>query len=211
MSTSNRTKRLRLRTSGGIKPLLCYLLCFALPVLWQYAGLWLVYPYKLANTAPAIADTLLRLLPLRPAALEAAAMEAALPTVSDPALWTAALAARDEHWRLFVAVCFLIAWAATLLIQLWWRIRHSKAINAAKLSRRAKRSYRFNLLLIALLNAAVAALVYLSGVQHIPGRMVWDCLVYFPAYGLNVLAAMICFRLAAPPAISGKHAFFKRL
>lgn len=211
MSTSNRTKRLRLRTSGGIKPLLCYLLCFALPVLWQYAGLWLVYPYKLANTAPAIADTLLRLLPLRPAALEAAAMEAALPTVSDPSLWTAALAARDEHWRLFVAVCFLIAWAATLLIQLWWRIRHSKAINAAKLSRRAKRSYRFNLLLIALLNAAVAALVYLSGVQHIPGRMVWDYLVYFPAYGLNVLAAMICFRLAAPPAISGKHAFFKRL
>ena len=211
MSTSNRTKRLRLRTSGGIKPLLCYLLCFALPVLWQYAGLWLVYPFKLANTAPAIADTLLRLLPLRPAALEATAMEAALPTVSDPSLWTAALAARDEHWRLFVAVCFLIAWAATLLIQLWWRIRHSKAINAAKLSRRAKRSYRFNLLLIALLNAAVAALVYLSGVQHIPGRMVWDYLVYFPAYGLNVLAAMICFRLAAPPAISGKHAFFKRL
>ena len=211
MSTSNRTKRLRLRTSGGIKPLLCYLLCFALPVLWQYAGLWLVYPYKLANTAPAIVDTLLRLLPLRPAALEAAAMEAALPTVSDPSLWTAALAARDEHWRLFVAVCFLIAWVATLLIQLWWRIRHSKAINAAKLSRRAKRSYRFNLLLIALLNAAVAALVYLSGVQHIPGRMVWDYLVYFPAYGLNVLAAMICFRLAAPPAISGKHAFFKRL
>ncbi|MBQ8150784.1 MAG: hypothetical protein IJ041_09740, partial [Clostridia bacterium] len=72
-------KRLRLRTSGGIKPLLCYLICFAVPVLWQYAGLWLVYPYKLANTAPAIADTLLKLLPLRPAALETAAMEAALP------------------------------------------------------------------------------------------------------------------------------------
>lgn len=211
MSTSKRIKRLRLRTSGGIKPLLCYLISFALPVLWQYAGLWLVYPYKLANTAPAIADTLLRLLPLRPAALEAAAMEATLPTGSNPELWSAALSLRDEHWRLFVAVCFVIAWVVTLLIQLWWRLRHSKGINAAKLSRHAKHSYRFNLLLIALINAAIALLVYLSGVQHIPGRTVWDYLVYFPAYGLNVLAAMVCFRLAAPPAISGKHAFFKRL
>ena len=211
MSTPKRTKRLRLRTSGGIKPLLCYLICFALPVLWQYAGLWLVYPFKLANTAPAIADTLEKLLPLRSAALEAAAMEASLPTVSDPGLWSAALSLRDEHWRLFVAVCFVAAWAVTLLIQLWWRIRHSKGLNAAKLCRRAKATYRLNLLVILLLNAAVALLLYLSGVQHIPGRTVWDWLVYFPAFGLNVLAAMICFRLAAPPAISGKHAFFKRL
>ena len=205
------TKRLRLRTSGGIKPLLCYLICFALPVLWQYAGLWLVYPFKLANTAPAIADTLQKLLPLRSAALEAAALEASLPTVSDPGLWSAALSLRDEHWRLFVAVCFVAAWAVTLLIQLWWRIRHSKGLNAAKLCRRAKATYRLNLLVILLINAAVALLLYLSGVQHIPGRTVWDWLVYFPAFGLNVLAAMICFRLAAPPAISGKHAFFKRL
>lgn len=204
-------KRLRLRTSGGIKPLLCYLICFALPVLWQYAGLWLVYPFKLANTAPAIAETLQKLLPLRSAALEAAAMEASLPMGSDPALWAAALSLRDEHWRLFVAVCFVAAWAVTLLIQLWWRVRHSKGLNAAKLCRRAKATYRLNLLIILLINAAVALLLYLSGVQHIPGRTAWDWLVYFPAYGLNVLAAMICFRLAAPPAISGKHAFFKRL
>ena len=204
-------KRLRLRTSGGIKPLLCYLLCFAVPVLWQYAGLWLVYPYKLANTAPAIADTLLKLLPLRPAALEAAAMEAALPSGSDPALWSAALGLRDQHWRLFASACLAAAWLITLLIQLWWRIRHSRGVNAARLCRRAKRTYRLNLLIIALINTAVALLLYLSGVQHIPGRTVWDALVYFPAYGLNVLAAALCFRLAAPPAISGKHAFFKRL
>lgn len=207
----SRAKRLRLRTSGGIKPVLCYLICFAVPVLWQYAGLWLVYPFKLANTAPAIADTLEKLLPLRSAALEAAAMEAALPTASDPGLWSAALSLRDEHWRLFAAVCFVAAWAVTLLIQLWWRMRHSKGLNAAKLCRRAKATYRLNLLVIVLMNAAVALLLYLSGVQHIPGKTLWDWLVYFPAYGLNALAAMICFRLAAPPAISGKHAFFKRL
>jgi len=211
VSTPNRIKRLRLRTSGGIKPLLCYLICFALPLLWQYAGLWMVYPYKLAHTAPAIADTLLKLLPLQPAALEAAAMEAALPTASDPSLWSASLSLRDEHWQLYVAVCFVFAWAATLLIQLGWRIRHSKGLNAAKLCRHAKTSYRIQLFIIMLVNAAVALLVYLSGVQHIPGRTAWDYLVYFPAYLLNVLAAMLCFRLAAPPAISGKHAFFKRL
>lgn len=204
-------KRLRLRTSGGLKPLLCYLICFALPLMWQYAGLFLVYPFKLANTAPAIADTLVKLLPLHLAPLEAAAAEAALPTASDPALWQAALTLRDDHWRLFVAICFLLAWAVTLIIQLWWRMRHSKAINAAKLSRRAKRTYRLNMMLIMAVNAVAALIVWLCGVQHIFGRTLWDYLVYFPAYGLNVLAAMVCFRLAAPPAISGKHAFFKRL
>lgn len=204
-------KRLRLRTSGGLKPLLCYLVCFALPLLWQYAGLFLVYPFKLANTAPAIAETLVKLLPVYPAPLEAAAMEAALPAVSDPALWQTALSLRDDHWRLFAAACFLAAWLVTLLIQLWWRMRHSKAINAAKLARRAKHTYRLNMLLIIAVNAAMALILWLCGVQHIFGRTLWDYLVYFPAYGLNVLAAMVCFRLAAPPAISGKHAFFKRL
>lgn len=204
-------KRLRLRTSGGLKPLLCYLICFALPLLWQYAGLVWVYPYKLANTAPSIAQMLQALLPVQLAPLEAAAAQAALPTVSDPALWRSVLTLRDDHWRLFVAICFLVAWAVTLLIQLWWRMRHSKAINAARLARRAKSTYRLNLLLIIAVNAAVALILWLCGVQHIPGRTLWDMLVYFPAYGLNVLAAMACFRLAAPPAISGKHAFFKRL
>jgi hypothetical protein len=204
-------KRLRLRTSGGLKPLLCYLVCFALPLLWQYAGLFWVYPFKLVNTAPAIADTLLKLLPFTPAALETAAAKAALPAAGDPALWQAALTLRDDHWRLFAAVCFLLAWAVTLIIQLWWRMRHSNAINAAKLSRRAKSTYRLNMLLILAFNLLAAGLLWLCGVQHIPGRTLWDYLVYFPAYGLNVLAAMVCFRLAAPPAISGKHAFFKRL
>lgn len=206
-----RTKRLRLRTTGGLKPLLCYLLCFALPLLWQWAGLRLVYPYKLAHTAPSIADTLLSLLPTRPEALEAAALSAALPTVSSPDLWSAALAMRDDQWRLFVAVCFLAAWGLSLLLQLWWRIRHSRAINAARLAKRARRTYRVQLSLILLVNLLFVALVYLCGVQHIAGRTLWDALVYYPAYGLNVLAAMVCFRLAAPPAISGKHAFFKRL
>lgn len=204
-------KRLRLRTSGGLTPLLCYLISFALPVLWQYAGLWLVYPYKLANTAPAIAQTLVSLLPVSLPALEAAAQAVALPAQSDPALWSQVFSIRDEHWRLFVVVCFLAAWAVTLLIQLFWRIRHSKAISAAKLARRAKRTYRLNMILIIAVNGLIALLLYLASVQHIPGRTLWDFLVYFPAYGLNMLAAAVCFRLAAPPAISGRHAFFKRL
>ena len=210
-AAKNRRKRVRLRTTGGLKPLLCYLLCFALPLLWQWAGLRLVYPYQLANSAPAIADTLTKLFPVRPEALEAAALSAQLPIGGDPALWASTLALRDDHWRLFVAALFTIAWAVTLVLQLWWRIRHSRAINAAKLARRAKRTYRLQLILILVCNVLAAGFLYLAGVQHIAGRNLWDVLVYFPAYGLNVLAAMACFRLAAPPAISGKHAFFKRL
>lgn len=204
-------KRLRLRTSNHFKVLLCYLVSFALPVLWQLAGLWLVYPNKLINTAPAIAETLLKLLPFRPEALAAAAQAAALPGTADPALWQQAAAVRDQHWLIWLAVCFAAAWLITLLVQLIWRIRHSRAINAAKLCRRARRSYRLHLLIILCLNLLTALIIWLTGVQHIPGRTLWDWLVYFPAYGLNVLAAILCFRLAAPPAISGKHGFFKRL
>lgn len=203
--------RLRLRTSNHFKVLLCYLFSFALPVLWQLAALWLVYPVKLINTAPAIAETLLHLLPFRPEALADAAQAAAQPGTADPALWQQAAAVRDQHWLVYLAVCFAAAWLITLLVQLIWRIRHSRAINAARLCRRARRSYRLHLLIILWLNILPALLIWLTGVQHIPGRTLWDWLVYFPAYGLNVLAAILCFRLAAPPAISGKHGFFKRL
>lgn len=205
------SKRLRLHTSSAFASLLCYLICFALPLLWQAAGLWLVYPYKLAHTAPPIAETLLSLLPFRPAALVGAAQAAALPTGGGASLWAQALSQRDLHWQLFGSLWLAAAWLITLILQLLWRIRHNSALNAARLARRAKASYRLHLLLILLINAAFAAFLYAAGVSQIPHRTLWDTLVYFPAYGLNVLAAMACFRLAAPAAISGKHAFFKRL
>ncbi|MBE5801727.1 MAG: hypothetical protein E7319_05495 [Clostridiales bacterium] len=204
-------KRLRLRASNRFKVLLCYLICFSLPLLWQWAGLWLVYPYKLAFSAPTIADTLAQLLPAPPAALLEAASAAADPLAGGHQVWSQALQIRDLHWQRFVLVCFGIAFLATLVLQLLWRILHGRAINAAKQARRAKRNYRLTQLGIWLLNAAVAYGLWYLGVSKITGRTLWDLLVYFPPYVLNALAALLCFRLAAPPVISGKHGFFKRL
>lgn len=208
---AQRIKPLRLRPANRIKVLLCYLVCFAVPLLWQWAALRVLYPYKLANTAPSIAETLCALLPWVKGSLPEMAKAARLPDQSDPARWAEALRSRDEHWLLFLGVCFLAAFGLTLLIQLWWRFRHRKGVNASRMADKARRSYRLTMPVILAANAVFALFVYLAGVQHIPARTVWDYLAYFPAYGLNVLAAMACFRLAAPSVISGKHAFFKRL
>lgn len=208
---TRRNARLRLRASNRFKVLLCYLISFAVPLLWQWAGLWLLYPYKLANTAPPIADTVSALWPGLSGSLAAMAQDAALPLQGDPGRWIAVLQLRDRHWILFLAVCFAALWLLTILLQLVWRFRCRKGIHASRMADRARRSYRINMLILLVLNAAMALFIYLAGVQHIPGRTLWDWLVYFPAYGLNVLAAAAVSRLAAPSVISGKHAFFKRL
>lgn len=67
------------------------------------------------------------------------------------------------------------------------------------------------LLALCALNVAFAALVWFSGMRSIPGRNLWDALAYWGCYPLNVLAAAAVSRLAAPPVISGRHAFFRRL
>ena len=56
-------RRSRLRYSNRTKVLLCYLAAFGLPVLWMLAGFFWGYPYKLAGSAPHIAETLLGLFP----------------------------------------------------------------------------------------------------------------------------------------------------
>ena len=58
---------------------------------------------------------------------------------------------------------------------------------------------------------ALALAVYLMGVRWISGRTVWDAILYFLGFAMAPLAAFVCSRLAAPPAISGHHAFFRRL
>ena len=76
---------------------------------------------------------------------------------------------------------------------------------------RAIRSYRLTMLVIAALNAAMAALVWFWGVRLIPGRTLWDYVVSFGIFALLPLSAAAVSRLAASPAISGRHAFFKRI
>ena len=204
-------RRVRVRFSNRFKCLLCYVACFALPLLYQAAGLWLVYPYRLASTAPSLARTLLDALPMLEGALGEVARRSELAGTLGPQALLQTLAYRDLVWRVALGGWFALAWLTTLLWQLGWRAAHAKPVMAARATQRAVASYRVNLLLILALNAGFAAVVWLVGVQFIQGRTAWDYLTYFVAYALNVLAALCCFRLAAPPVLSGRRAFFKRL
>lgn len=207
-------KRPRIRFSNRLKCLLCYLLAFSLPLLALWAGLGLIYPYRLAGTAPNVAQNALQWLPglktLFPAIDEMASLAAESSSPVPEAL-RQALARRETIWQLFIAVCGLAGWGMTLLLQLLWRIRFHRTVGAADRTRVAIRHYRLNLLLLLALNGGLAALIWGLGVRFIPGRTLWDYLAYFLPYGLNLLAAFWVFRLAAPPAISGRHGFFKRM
>ena len=204
-------RQARVRYSNHAKVLLCYLVCFALPPLWLLCGLRLVYPYRLVGSAPQICEQLRAAFPLLGGALEPLAALAADPTGGGAAAWTAALAQRERQWMVFLLAVFSAAWLLTLLGQLLWRAGSARPWNAAKAAFRAIRRYRLTMLALWLVNLAAAAFVWLLGVRFIPGRTLWDALVYFVPYALNGVAAFLCFRLAAPPTISGKRAFFKRL
>ena len=67
------------------------------------------------------------------------------------------------------------------------------------------------MILLAVINGLMAALVWLAGVRFIGDRGLWDVHTYFLPYPLHLLAAWLVFRLAAPAVISGRHGFFKRL
>lgn len=69
----------RLRWSNRVKCLMCYLVCFALPLLWQAAASLWIYPLKLTGTAPNVALHLQAALPFSPAPLEALARSAKPP------------------------------------------------------------------------------------------------------------------------------------
>lgn len=208
-----RRKRTRMRYSNRFKVLICYLFCFALPPLWLLACLAFVYPYQLKNSAPQVLDNLTRMLPFLKSPLANYVEAAAAPDGAQLSaeVWNGVQQAREHQWMLFLLVLFAAAWLLTLLIQLIWRFCHTKALQSAKAVGRAVVHYRISMLVIFLLNALAAALVWLLGVQFISGRGLWDYVTYFVPYFLNCLAALCCFRLAAPPAISGKKAFFKRL
>lgn len=206
-------KRTRMRYSNRFKVLICYLVSFALPPLWQLGCLALIYPYQLKNSAPLIAENLMGTFPFLKGVLGSYAEKAAeLPAAEFSAqLWDAAQQSREKQWMVFLLALFAVAWLLTLLLQLIWRWSHTRGLNGAKAVNRAVVHYRLSMLVILALNGAFAAAVWLLGVQFIAGRGLWDYLTYFGAYALNILAALCCFRLAAPPAISGKKAFFKRL
>lgn len=199
-----------MRYSSRFKCLLCYLICFSLPLLWQAAGIWVVYPYKLAGTAPDVAANLCAALPFAATNLAGAASRAAFSPNPDAAQLLAATAVREQHWFAFVGACAFAAWLLTLGIQLLWRFTHLNP-GTERATRRAICAYRLTLPVICAVNLVFAGAVWLFGVRAVFGCTAWDYLAYFGAYALNALAALCAFRLAAPAALSGRHAFFKRL
>lgn len=202
-----RKRPLSMHTGSRMARLLCYIMAFALPLVWQYAALAFIYPRKLAFTAPDAAAQLANTFPflknlLSPVCERTA--EGMLPLFQ-------VLQNREQVWLVSLTICALAAWGSTLLIQLAWRFAHSKPLFSARLTIRAIRSYRLTMLIISLLNAAIAAGVWFFGVRLIQGRTFWDYLVSFGVFALLPFSAAIVSRLAASPVISGRHAFFKRI
>lgn len=202
--------RRKVRYSNKTKVLLCYALAFGLALALPLAGLLWVYPLTLVGAAPALAENLLGALPgLEPWLGQAAAASATLDLRGEAL--GAALAARDLHWRFFLGGSFAVAWLLSLALQLLWRWGYRKPLMASRTARGAVRSFRLTLLIIAALNALGAVLVYFLGIRFVSQKTFWDWFLCQGGFALNIAAAWVCFRLAAPPAISGKHGFFRRL
>ena len=191
------------------KALLCYLLVWGLALLLPYVGLAYLYPYKLAGSAPLLTGTLTAL-PLPQAAQDALTATLSAGDLPSTAL-QAALDARDLLWRGVVAMVAVFCWAMALMVQLSWRVRYQRPRFAARATLRAIADYRWSMLAICGVQLAGAVALTLVGIRWIGGRTLWDYLIYYNSFVLTPLAAIACFRLAAPPAISGRHAFFKRL
>ena len=192
-----RLKPLRMRANNHLWCVFCYAAAFALPLLWQYAALRLIYPYKLYATAPDAAAHVLSAFP----ALGKWLAPVAARTAENTDTLLSVLAAREQVWLN----------ALTLVIQLGWRFTHRSPVFSARATLRAIRDYRVTMLLIWLVNAAAAAGVWIFGVQFIQGRTLWDYAVSFGVFLLLPLCAAFVSRYAASPVISGKHAFFKRI
>ena len=182
---------MRIRFTNRFKCLVCYLIAFPLPLLWQVLALRRIYPYKLAGTAPELMDALRFITP----------EDASLQSL---------LAARESNWLMLVFLCAIAAWVLVLLLQLLWRFSRRKS-GGLRATQRAVHTYRMMMLFVWGASLGCAALVWQFGVQLIPGRTLWDLIAYFVFYLLLPFPAAIVSRLAAPSILSGRHAFFKRL
>ncbi|MCE5343129.1 MAG: hypothetical protein LLF96_06005 [Eubacteriales bacterium] len=206
-----RTVHTTVQYHNRTKVLLCYAIAWGLALALPWLGLTFLYPYKLAGTAPDLAATLAQLPFALPQPMQKTLVATAFSAGMQTDALQLALAARDLVWQYVVFAFTALAWVLSLLWQLLWRFRFVRPRQAARTALRAVRAYRWSMLGIWALNLLLALCVYLVGVSRIADRTMWDYLLYFGGFVLQPLAAMLCFRLAAPPALSGKHAFFRRL
>ena len=201
----------RVKYHNRTKVLLCYLLTWGLALLLPFLALKFVYPVKLAATAPELLQSVEALPFALPAEAYAAVAATAFTQGMEQSALQAAITARDLVWRYTVGGVVALAWTLSLLWQLLWRAFYIRPRQGARAAMRAVTTYRWSLAGIMLLNLLGAVFVFWLGVRQVAGRTAWDFLVYFNGFALAPLAAMACFRLGAPPAISGKNAFFRRL
>jgi len=206
-----RPKRIRVRYGNRARVLLLYLLTWSLAMMVPLAGLVWVYPYTLVGASPPLAEHVAAIAPFAKSWLEGIIREATVTEGMSAASIAGALAARDLQWRVFLAGCHLVCWFASLCIQLGWRSLYRRPLGVASAARRALRTYRITLFIVLLINGLGALLVHFLGLRFIGGKNIWDWLISMNGFGLNLAAAWLCFRLGAPPAISGKRAFFRRL
>ncbi len=201
----------KIRFHNRIRVLLCYALAWSLALLPAYVLLTRVYPYRLVGTAPdltPVADSLRAVLPeVFLQALDASRVQAGMGR----AAMVTALAARETVWLYSVGGAVLAAALISLLIQLCWRFSFRRPRLAARTALRAVAAYRWSMLVIWLVNLLFLLGLYLLGVRRIAGRTAWDALFYIGVFIPIPLAATVCVRLAAPPSLSGKHGFFRRL
>ena len=200
------------------KVLLIYLVCWGVAALVPLAGLWWLYPNKLAGSAPLLSQNLMewmRQFPQLPFLPFSDTLRGALDTVlAGAAVQGDALeqylAARDLIWQSVASLLGILAWALTLLFQLIWRVFSGRSALTQKKAKRAVHRYHLYMLFLWLLNGLFVAALHLVGMGAIRNFGVWDLLVYTNGYLLNLLAAILCFRNAAPSSISGRQAFFRR-
>ena len=122
-----RKRSLRIRAGNHTVCLICYAVAFAIPLLWEYAALRLIYPWKLASTAPDVNAHLLDAFPM----LSRWLSPIAVPTAGTAFSLREMLAARESNWMTALALFALLAWGLTLLVQLVWRFSNRSPIFSA--------------------------------------------------------------------------------
>ena len=193
MSETQAMRRHKPRYHNRLKVLGLFVLCWGAVALAVYAALRWLYPVKLAGTAPDIAATVRQLWPWLGDTLARAGL------------------GRENLWRTAVGSVHALAIVVDLIVLLLWRASYARPVNIAKATWRARRGHRVVLMWLMVKDVSLGLLMWLVGVQFISGWLGWDYIVYFGGFPLGWLAAALCLRLGAPAAISGRHAYFKRL
>jgi len=200
-------RQTKTKYTNRVKVLIFYIVIWCLAIFLPVAGLVKVYPSELNSAAPAIAKHLAEAFPGSSTWLQGYIDSAEGRNGTSQAAKQEA----DLQWCFFIGAVTAATWLASLFTQLCWRSFYVSPVRPARAARQAIQSYRLLLLAIILANMAASASIYGLGLRFVEGRTAWDWALSMGGLALNILAAFLSFRFAAPPSISGKHSFFKRL